>query len=147
MKPIHALVAITVGVCMHVAAANAQQAPGRAARGASDASTVSVSASILASGLVTSGAVRVLEESGQLAIASIAFTGQSAVLVLRSVSQAAEVSIQVGASVVRELGLAVGTVLVSSSEAVGYALYSGVKLVAYIPNEVGRAMLHQSRLN
>ena len=41
--------------------------------------------------------------------------------------------------------VAVGSVLQASATAAGYVLIAAGKAVAFIPNEMGRSLLHQSR--
>jgi hypothetical protein len=49
-------------------------------------------------------------------------------------------------SAVRAAGVSVGTTIRVSAEATGHALIASGKVLAFIPNEVGRALVHQSRM-
>ena len=100
-----------------------------------------------ASGLVVTGSVQTLAASGQLVVASLAVTGETALLVLRGASEAGSASIQVSAELAQALAIGVGTVVSVVTEAAGYALVSGGKMLAYLPNEDTRGLLYQSRLS
>ena len=119
------------------------------AQGPSQASTAASNASAAisgASGFVVQGSMQALAASGQLAVAAIHVVGESTVLVLRGVSSAAEVSVQIASGVLQGVSLAVGTVVTVVAEVVGSALIVAGTLIAFIPNEVGRALVHQARL-
>ncbi len=90
--------------------------------------------------------MQLLAASGQLAVASIQVVGESTVLVLRGVSSAAEVSVQIASGMLQGMSLAVGTIVTVVAEAVGSALLVGSTMIAYIPNEIGRALVYQERI-
>jgi hypothetical protein len=113
-----------------------------ASQGLSSASA----ASIAASGLVVRGSLAGAEASGQFLVASIETVGESTVIVLRGVSNATEASVQLAGHLARDMAISVGTVVTVLAEAVGYALLAGGRLIAYVPNEAGRALLHHARI-
>ncbi|WP_157315372.1 hypothetical protein [Chitinibacter sp. GC72] len=55
--------------------------------------------------------------------------------------------IRLSGKAVQELGLAVGSSIKAVSETTGYALIASGKLVAFIPNEIGQALLGQSKVS
>ena len=131
--------ATLVAAAIHVPAVQAQS---DMSRGVSNASVALSNAS----GLVVSGSLATASAAGQLSIASIHLVGESTLLVLRAAGSAAEVSIRVATHVARDLSLAVGTVVQVVAEGVGYAVQTGGRLIAFIPNEIGRSLLYQARL-
>jgi cytidylate kinase len=55
--------------------------------------------------------------------------------------------IKVSEVMLKEVGLTVGTSVKTIAESTGYALVASGKLLAFIPNEIGMALLHQSRVS
>lgn len=130
-----------ITAALHIPFVQAQQ-PSQMSAGISNAS-VAVSA---ASGLVVYGSLLTASAAGQLSVAAIQVVGESTVLVLRAIGSAAEISIQIGSEIAKGLSIAVGTVVQIVAESVGYALITSGRLIAYIPNELGRSLLYQARL-
>jgi hypothetical protein len=97
------------------------------------------------SGLVLAGSVEGAAASGQLVVDSVTRTGEAVVIVLRGASDGAKVSLQFAADALAVTSLMVGASVVVVSEATGHALMYGGRLVAYLPNEMGRAMVYQAR--
>ena len=133
-------------MCTTVVAAALQvsvvQAQGEMSRGTSNAS----SALSDASGLVVHGSLTTAAASGKLSVAALNVLGESTVLVLRTSGNAMEVSVQVASQTARDLSLGVGSVVHVVADVVGYALIASGRLIAYIPNEMGRSLLYQARL-
>jgi hypothetical protein len=94
---------------------------------------------------VVAGSVQLIQASTQLVVAGLETVGESTVVVLRGASEAATVSVQMSAQLAREASLAAGTAVRVVAESVGHALYVGARLIAFIPNEIGRALIHHSR--
>ncbi|WP_348944175.1 hypothetical protein ABHF33_11945 [Chitinibacter sp. FCG-7] len=83
-----------------------------------------------------------------LTIIGLSTVGAEAVTV--TVENAADGSrylIRLSGKAVQELGLAVGSSIKAVSETTGYALIASGKLVAFIPNEIGQALLGQSKVS
>ena len=97
-----------------------------------------------ASGMVVSGSVGVLVASGELVVVSVAQTARGVSVVVRHVADASGEVATVLLDGVAAASLAVGTVLSASATGVGYLLVAAGKAVAFIPNEIGMALLHQS---
>lgn len=98
-----------------------------------------------ASGLLVMGSVSVLAGSGQLVVGSIEATGDVVTVVLKGASEAGTASLQISREVAGAASLAVGTVVQVSADATGYALHAAGKLIAFIPNEVGKSLLYHAR--
>ena len=133
-------VAAALSLSLVVTCASAQSMT-HASRGMSDASALSVQG---ASTMVR-GSVGVLAGASELTVASISTVGTVSTVVLRDLSRAGEVSLQVASEVAAAASLAVGSVVQVVAEATGYTLVNAGRVIAYIPNEAGRAMIHQSR--
>jgi hypothetical protein len=125
-------------------------APLARAGGLSEASTGMSNASMAisnASGVMVQGSVAVLAGVGQLVVAAVETAGESTVMVLRGIGSGVEISLKVASSVAAGASIAVGTVVVVTTEAVGYSLVAAGRLIAFIPNEAGRALLYQAKLD
>lgn len=67
-------------------------------------------------------------------------------LILESASGAAKVSVHVAASAVRGLGVSTGTAVQAVAASTGTVLVAAGKVLAFIPNTVGEALLHHERV-
>ena len=81
-----------------------------------------------------------------MVVTGIRAVGESTIVVLKGVSEGAEVSITVASGAARELSVAVGTSVVVVADATGHALMTGSRMLAYIPNELGRSLIHQTKV-
>jgi hypothetical protein len=99
------------------------------------------------SGLLVAGTISALGAAGSLVVTAINAVGEASVVVLRDASTGVEYSVQMSGKALNEASVAVGTVLTVTAISVGVGLYAAGKLVAFVPNEVGRSLLHQTRVN
>jgi len=99
-----------------------------------------------AGGEVVSGSAGALAGSGKVAVAALAVGGESAILVLRGASTGAEASVKVSAETVQAAGLAVGAAVSVVQETAGLALTAGGTLLAFLPNDDTRDLLHSAVL-
>lgn len=67
-------------------------------------------------------------------------------VILTSVSSAAKVSVKLAGKTASAIGLSVGTTVQVVSETTGTLLVASGKVVAFIPNALGEALLSQKRL-
>lgn len=126
-----------------VASAPGAYAQGGSTRGSQNLSNASA-ASIAASGFVVAGSSELIQTSANLTVSAIEAAGESVVIVMRGASEAVTVSVRTSAVVAREASVAVGSAVRVVAESVGHALYVGAKLVAFVPNEIGRALIHHA---
>ena len=134
MKPVRALLVVFLGATIASAAL---------AQGPSNASAAS-QASLAASGFVVAGSSELIRGSAQLTVVAVQTVGESVVIVLRGASEAGTVSVRTSETIARAASVAAGTSVRVVAESVGYALYVGAQLIAFVPNEIGRALIHQS---
>ena len=116
---------------------------------AQDASRASGNASAAASravGVVVGGTASVLAVGSVLTVQAIEKLGESVVLVLKSASEAATVSVKVAADLSGNASVAVGTSITVVAESTGNALVASGKIIAFIPNEIGKSLIHHSRV-
>lgn len=115
------------------------------ARAQSEASRASLEASTW-SALSFAGAASVLGQgASELVVSAINTTGESTALVLKNVSDGSVISVRVSAKTLSDAGVAIGSAVQVSADASGYALIAAGKMIAFIPNELGRALLGSSR--
>lgn len=96
---------------------------------------------------VLGGTVSVLAASGELVIDSIKDVGGASVVVIKSVSGAAQVSLRVSAQSVAGASLVAGAGVSLVVISTGYLLVAAGKAIAFIPNEIGKQLIHQSRVD
>jgi len=115
------------------------------ARAQSEVSAASVGASILSGIIVTGSPDALANASGRFVVSAIEVVGASGTVVLRGVSDAAEVSVRVPVQMLSEAGVSVGTTVTAVADASGYLLTAGGRVLCYVPNQVGRSLLGSSR--
>jgi hypothetical protein len=97
------------------------------------------------SAIVVAGSMSMLVASGQIVVASVQTVGEGIVIVLKGASEAGGASIQLSAQAARGLSLAAGTVVSVVAVSTGHVLVLSGKAIAFIPNELGQALLHHSK--
>lgn len=105
------------------------------------ASAASVGASLLAGSAVGWTAY----QGSEFTVKAVRASGAGVELVLEGASGALETSAKVSADAVRSASVGVGTGVRVVAESTGYALLASGVLLAFVPNEIGRALLHHAR--
>jgi hypothetical protein len=98
-----------------------------------------------ASEVVAAGPTAVITGSGELLVVGIQAAGDVVIVTLRGASEAGTASVKVSQHVAATTSLAVGTAVQVTAESAGYALSIAGRIIAFIPNEIGRSLLHHSR--
>jgi len=98
------------------------------------------------SAVVVGGSLSMLVASGQVVVASVETVGEGIVIVLKGASEAGGASIQLSAQAAKGLSLAAGTVVNVVALSTGHMLVMSGKAIAFIPNELGKALLHHSKV-
>lgn len=98
------------------------------------------------SALVVGGSLSMLVASGQVIVASVEAVGEGIIIVLKGASEAGSASIQLSAQAAQGLSLAAGTVVSIIALSTGHVLVLAGKALAFIPNELGKALLHHSEV-
>lgn len=88
-----------------------------------------------------------LAVGGQFAVAGIEASGTGTVWVLERTSDGARASLAVAGEAAGAASVGVGTALTATAIASGWVLSTAGQVVAFIPNEVGRALLHHERVS
>lgn len=112
------------------------------AAGASEASTASAAASVL---IGATGSAALANGSGRFVVTALETAGESTTVFLRDASTAAEASVRLAGGALSAASVGVGSVLTVAIDASGQALMASGKVIAFIPNEIGRALLGSAR--
>jgi hypothetical protein len=119
-------------------------APAHAHRpGASDASLLSA----LPIAMSTAAPAMLLSGTVALTVVAVEASATGAVWVLERASDGARLSVKLAASTAGGLSLATGTALTVSTVGAGWVLSAAGKAIAFIPNEIGMALLHNERVS
>jgi len=121
--------------------------PGPARAGVSEVSTASEDLDA-ASGVVLIGSMSMLAASGEVVVTSVVTSVETVddgiVVVLKGASDAASASIKLSGQAARGFSVATGNVVSVIAVSTGHALVLSEKIIAYIPNEIGKSLLHHS---
>lgn len=102
------------------------------------ASTTVAAVSVVPVALSTAGAV--------LVVKAVEVTARGTVYVLERVSDGARASVEVGGRAASAASVGIGTALTVSVIGTGVLLSAAGEVIAFLPNELGRALLHNERL-
>jgi len=73
--------------------------------------------------------------------------GNAMQVIVQNTVDGSKAVVQASASVVHEIGLPVGSGIKVVAESTGYTLVASGKILAFVPNAVGQALLYQSKLS
>jgi hypothetical protein len=136
MKPI---VLLLLMMSCFADAASGAEAPG--------STELSNASALVAEGSATVayGSLSALAASGTVVVDSIEAAGDASVVVLAGASNAGQAALRLSGRAAREASLAVGASVNVVAISSGYLLVAAGKVLAFVPNEMGRALLHHSR--
>ena len=130
------------------AAALAASLPAAHAHGARNNASAEASAlSLLPIGVSVAAPVSLLAGGALLTVAAVEASADGAVWVLERASDGARMSVRLSAAAVGGLSVAAGTVVVVGAASAGWVLSVAGQAIAFIPNEVGAALLHNERVS
>lgn len=124
----------------------AATAPGLVHAGVSENLSIGSQNLSQGSAIVVAGSMSMLVASGQVVVASVEAVGEGIVIVLKGASEAGGASIQMSTQAAKGLSLAAGTVVNVVALSTGHMLVLSGKAIAFIPNELGKALLHHSKV-
>jgi len=117
-------------------------APVRAQSTVSDASllsTLPIAVSVAAPAVLLSG-------GATLAVVAVEASAEGTVWILERASDGARMSVRLGAQAAGGLSLAAGTLVAVSAIGTGWVLSAAGQAIAFIPNQVGAALLYNERV-
>ena len=118
---------------------------GAHANSMTDPSRTSIEASIAIPVALVNGSAQLFKDGGQLSVTGVKTFGNVSVITLRGLAGGAEASVQVSSKAIEGSALGVGVVLQTTVSATGVLLVAAGKALMFVPNEVGRSLLHHSR--
>ena len=128
-------------VALSLVAAIGAAAPQHALAGPNDASLLSAM-SMLPVAVSVAAPVMVLTEGAKLSVKAVESTAQGSLLVLERVSDGAQASIELSGKVLDRASVKVGSAVEASAIGAGMILSAAGTVIAFVPNEIGRALLH-----
>ncbi len=96
------------------------------------------------SAIVLVGSLSVLAASGTIVVKSIESVGEASVVVLRCAATGVSATVRLSGRAAKQLAVAVGTTVGVLAMSTGHALVLSGQVIAFVPNEIGSALLHQS---
>ncbi|MDQ7745234.1 hypothetical protein [Hydrogenophaga pseudoflava] len=111
---------------------------GTASAVAGSAAAGAVAVSVVPAALAVSGAV--------LVVKAVEVSARGTVIVLERASDGARASVELSGHVASGVATSVGTVVAVSVIGAGVLLSAAGEVLCFIPNELGRALLHNERL-
>ncbi|MES2260672.1 MAG: hypothetical protein V4724_19315 [Pseudomonadota bacterium] len=100
-----------------------------------------------ASGVVVFGSLIAVALTGSVIVKSVEAVGDGSLVVLEGASDAGKATIKLSGEAAQGLSLAAGTVVSVTAVSTGHVLVLSGKAIAFIPNEIGQALLHHSRVS
>jgi hypothetical protein len=99
-----------------------------------------------ASGMLVNGSLLTVAASGAVVVTGVQVSGEGVVLVLQGAGEASSATVRLSGKAVRGLSIAAGTVLEVVATSTGHVLVLAGKALAFVPNELGKALLHHERV-
>jgi hypothetical protein len=139
MKPITLMLLLCLAGADAGADAGAEQPGSTALSGASELAAEG-------SALVVYGSLSAVAASGAVVVESVEAAGDASVVVLAGASDATQAALRLSGRAARNASLVAGASVSVVATSTGHLLVSAGKAVAFIPNELGKALLHHSRV-
>lgn len=102
-------------------------------------------AAIAGSGMLVDGSAELVRAGASFVVAGVMTTADENVIVLRDVATGSQASVRVAADLAQAGSIGVGETVSAVVEAAGTSLLAGGRIVAFIPNEVGRRLVYTAR--
>ncbi len=113
--------------------------------GTSEASASASAISILSAAGVAYGADVLIAGSGRFLVTAVETVGQSTTILLRDAAGAAQASVTLSGTAGGAASVGIGTVFTVVAESTGHLLVASGKAIAFIPNQIGHALLGSAR--
>ncbi|MBB3220607.1 hypothetical protein [Pseudoduganella umbonata] len=100
-----------------------------------------------ASGLVVAGSLATVLVAGSVVAVGLAKAGEGVDLLLQSAVDGSRATVRLSGKAAEGLSVAAGTAVDVSATATGHLLVVSGKAIAFIPNEMGKALLHSRKVS
>ena len=129
-------------LALALAAALAQPAQAHRGNAASDLSA----ASLLPVAVSVAAPVAIFASGAALTVVAVESVSDATVWVLERAADGARTSITLSGNLANGVSVAAGTAVVVSVVSTGWLLSTAGQAIAWVPNQVGRALLHNERI-
>lgn len=102
--------------------------------------------SVVPSAVVLAG-VLALDLSGAMVVESVEKIGDVTRVVLKGVSDGAKVTLEISGKIAEPLALASAATVIVTATSSGHVLTTSGKVLAFVPNELGKALLYHAPVN
>ena len=116
-----------------------------AANSVTDASSASINTSMAIPLTLIGGGAQFFKDAGQLSVTGVKTVGNVSVITMRGLANGTEASVQVSRKAIQGASIGVGVVLQTTVSATGVLLVAAGKALMFVPNEMGKSLLHHSR--
>jgi hypothetical protein len=99
------------------------------------------------SATVVYGSLSAIAASGSAVVASVEVVADASIVVLAGALDAGKASVRLSGRAAQGASVAVGTAVDVVAMSTGYMLVAAGKVLAFVPNEAGKALLHHSRVD
>ena len=140
----HASTPLRRALCAGLASALLLAAPLQAR--AADASAAASALSALPVAVVVAAPVALLSGGAQLSVVAVEASAESTVWVLQRASDGARASVRLAGQAAGGASLAAGTVVTVTALGTGLLLSAAGQALAFVPNAVGAALMHNERV-
>lgn len=96
------------------------------------------------SAVVVAGSMSALAGAGKVVVKGLEASGDVVTVVLAGASEGVEASVRLSGKAAKGLSVAAGTVVSVSVISSGYLLVASGQVLAFVPNELGKALFHHS---
>ncbi|MTW02766.1 hypothetical protein [Pseudoduganella ginsengisoli] len=101
----------------------------------------------MAGGIVVLGSMSAVAASGYVVVSAVETVADGVVVVLKGASAGVEASVQLSGAAAQGLSDAAGKAVTVTATSTGHILVMSGKMLAFIPNELGKSLLHHSRVD
>jgi len=98
-----------------------------------------------ASAMVIGGSLLSVAAAGSVVVVGVQASAEGVALVLEGASQAGSATVRLSGQAARGLSIATGTVLEVTATSTGHLLVLSGRVLAFVPNQLGQALLHSAR--
>jgi hypothetical protein len=118
------------------------------AEGDQGSSALSNASGLIAQGSATVvyGSLSAVAASGTVVVESVQVAGDASMIVLAGASDAASATLRLSGKAIEGASVVAGASVVVMAVSTGYVLVAAGQVIAFVPNEIGRSLLHHSRV-
>jgi len=97
-------------------------------------------------GIIMLGGFSMVAGSGEMIVDTVKAGADGVTVVLKGSTQAVSTTVKLSGKGIEKIGLVSGAVVEVSATTTGYLLVSAGKVLAFIPNEIGTALMHHNKV-